>query len=97
MYMVISKWEYDPSHERDVRASAAKMMSTIGEWPEVESAYNVRVAANSVLAVITYRDEASYNRLIQDPEGPFAKAAAEHGIEDHAKWLWSERGEVEMP
>jgi hypothetical protein len=97
MFVVVSKWEYLPSMEDEVRASARKMMETINAWPEVEFSYNVRTGENTICAIIAYRDEPSYQRLIQDPDGPFAKAAAEHGIENHAKWLWSERGEVEQP
>ena len=97
MYMVISKWEYYPAHEAELRASAAKMMADLTSWDGVEFAYNVRASPSEILAVIAYSDEASYNRLIQDPNGPFAKAAAEHEIERYSQWKWSERGEVEAP
>ncbi len=97
MFMVISKWEYDKTHENEVRESAAKMMTAFDGWDGVEFSYNVRTGENTVCAVIAYRDEATYQKLVNDPNGPFAKAAAEHGIENHARWLWSERGEVERP
>lgn len=97
MFVVISKWQYDAGHEAEVRTAAQGMMSAINSWPEVEFAYNVRTGPDSVVAVIGYSDKASYERLVQDPNSPFEKAAAEHGIERHATWLWSERGEVEQP
>ncbi|HJP84166.1 MAG TPA: hypothetical protein VJ835_11760 [Fimbriimonadaceae bacterium] len=95
MYMVISKWEFDPASEGVVKDKARRMMQQIRAWDGVESAFNVRTSPGSVLAVIGYRDEATYQRLIQDPNGPFEKAAQESGIEQEAQWKWSERGEVE--
>lgn len=97
MYVVVSKWQYEMENEASVREGAAKMMQTINGWPEVQFAYNVRTSPDSVLAIIGYSDEASYHRLVQDPNSPFEKAAAEYGIENNAKWLWSERGEGEAP
>lgn len=93
--MVISKWDYDKAQEDQVREAGHKMMSTIRSWEGVEFAYNVRTAESSFCSVIAYRDEDTYQRLINDPEGPFVKAAAEHEIEKNAHWNWSERGEVE--
>ena len=71
------------------------MMVTIDAWPEVEFAYNVRAGTDYVIAVIGYHSEDDYQRLIGDPDGPFARAAAEHEIEKYATWVWSERGPME--
>ena len=96
MYVVVSKWEYDPAYEAEVRASASLMMQALTSWPEVAFAYNVRAGDGYVLAIVGYRDEDSYRRLVQEPNGPFEKAAAEHGIERLARWIWSERGVMEQ-
>ena len=93
MFVVISKWEFDAAHESEVAASGEKMMAAISSWPAVASAFNVRIGDSHMISVIEYTDQASYERLVQDPNSPFEKAAAEHGIEQHARWLWSERGE----
>jgi hypothetical protein len=97
MFVVISKWEIDAVHDEAVRESARKMMADIRSWDGVESAFNVKAGDNYVLAVISYTDQAAYDKLISDPEGPFEKAAAKHGMEDHARWVWSERGDVVEP
>jgi hypothetical protein len=94
MYAVVSKWEVDPQHVETVKASAEEMMSAIKGWDGVESAFNIQTSPTTVLAVITYRDQATYDSLINDPEGPFATAAARSEIEKYATWQWSERGEV---
>jgi hypothetical protein len=60
MYMVISKWEFDPASEGVVKDKARRMMQQIRAWDGVESAFNVRTSPGSVLAVIGYRDEATY-------------------------------------
>lgn len=93
MYMVLSKWEFDPAYEAEVFDSAEKMMTTIRTWPEVEMAFNIRAGANYVIAVMGYSDEDAYQRLVHAPGGPFERAAEEHGIERYAQWIWSERGE----
>lgn len=95
MYVVISKWEFDPSKESEVRERANKMRTLLRSWPEVEFSYNVKAGDNYALVVIGYSDKAAYERLIQDPEGPFEKAAKEAAIEQYATWVWSERGEQE--
>lgn len=69
------------------------MHAELKSWPEVRQMFNVRVAPNQMLAVIEYTDQASYERLILDENGPFVQAAKKFGMENHARWLWSERGE----
>jgi hypothetical protein len=94
MYGVVSKWQFDPAREQDVLARADRMMHTINGWPGVVSAVNIRIALDALLAVIFYADEATYQSLIHDPNGPFSQAVAQHGIEEVANWVWSERGLV---
>jgi hypothetical protein len=95
MFVVISKWEFDPEQEAAVNAAASKMMETIRSWDGIESSYNVRAGSNYILSVIGYRDQATHERLVMDPNGPFSAAARETGIESVARWVWSERGLVE--
>lgn len=97
MFVVVSKWQYDPAHEAEVRDRARAMMAAFRSWPDVEFAYNVRTGPDSVLAVIGYKDRASWERIVEDPNGPFEKTVAEIGVDRHATWQWSERGEVEEP
>lgn len=94
MFVVVSKWEFDPMEEDATLATAGKMMEAVSQWDGVEEAYNVRTGPGHVLAVIKYADEATYNRLINDPDNPFDKLAAEHGMDAGATWLWSERGHI---
>lgn len=93
MYVVVSKWEALPGKEAEFEKIGRSMLATLSGWPEVEFAYNVLVSPSSVLAVIGYSSATAYQRAIEDPEGPFAKLAVEHRIEDAGRWLWSERGE----
>lgn len=95
MYVVVSKWQFDPSREAEILEKGARMMATINGWPEVQSAYNIRAGEDYVIAVIAYASQEAYQKLIQDPDGPFEKAVREHSIEDGMTWIWSERGLVE--
>ncbi|MBX3111634.1 MAG: hypothetical protein KF857_06455 [Fimbriimonadaceae bacterium] len=94
MFVVVSKWEFDPMVEEATLATAGQMMAVIGSWDGVEEAYNIRTGPGHVLAVIKYRDEATYDRLVRAADNPFDKLAAEHGFDNGATWLWSERGHV---
>lgn len=94
MYAVVSRWDTNSGDVASWQDRAAKLMDTIRSWDGVENAFNVQIAPNSVLAVITYRDQPTYDRLINDPNGPFAQAAEQFGLEKEATWIWSERGEV---
>ena len=94
MYVVVSKWEFNPADEATTMAAGNKMMEGIANWDGVGEAFNIRTGPGSVLAVIKYRDEETYNALVHAADNPFDKLAAEHGIDQAATWLWSERGHV---
>ncbi len=94
MYGVVAKWEFEPKDEQELSRVSNLMMDELRALDGVETVLDIRVAPNAILSVITYRDEATYQALIHDPNGPFVQAAAKHGIEDLATWVWSERGEV---
>ena len=71
MFTVISRWEFDPKQEEQVMTKSKDLMQKIRSWDGVIEAYDVRVAPGAVLAVLTYRDEESYHKLVKDPNGPF--------------------------
>jgi hypothetical protein len=93
MYTVVSRWEALPGKWDQFEAVGRKMRQAIRSWPGVESVQGVQIGGDALLAIIGYKSEADYQRLIQDPEGPFEKAGKENGIENVARWVWSERGE----
>jgi hypothetical protein len=45
-----------------------------------------------VVAVHAYKDEAAYNAIVNDPNGPFAAALAAHKLEEVSRWIGSEKG-----
>jgi hypothetical protein len=51
-------------------------------------------SGNKRIAVHGYKDEATYQSLVSDPNGPFARAQAKHNVEEYGRWLYSERGET---
>lgn len=93
MYDEVARWEFVPKDEPELMALTEKMMDELHAWPGVVSAIDIRVAENAILPVITYADEATYQSLIQDPNGPFEMAAQEHKLERITTWVWSERGQ----
>ncbi len=97
MYIVMSKWEFDPAHEAEVRTNSHKMLARMASWPEVELLQSVRTGPNSVIAIVGYRDEAARRRLVEGPDSPFEQAAKEFDLERHARWIWSEAGPTDEP
>ena len=94
MYLVVSKWEI-PSADEEMFLGAGKVMR---EWlrqqPGVEYAESIRTEDGNGLALIGYRDEETYKRIVQGPDSPFEQKAREMKLDQIGKWLWSERGET---
>jgi hypothetical protein len=91
MYLVVSKWEALPGKESEVQERARQVRKTLRSQPGcvmVESIYN----GKNALAVHGYVDEDAYKRIVQDDNGPFARAVAEHRLEEVARWVSSEAG-----
>jgi heme-degrading monooxygenase HmoA len=91
MYLVVSKWEPIPGHEQEFERVGTQMRAVLSAQPgaEVIEAFETD---GKVVVVHGYRDEAAYNAIINDPNGPFQHAMAEMKLEDHARWLSSEKG-----
>ena len=91
MYMVVSRWEAIPGHEQQVEEVGAKMRGLLRAQPGVVFMEGIEVDGHFTV-VHAYADEATYDRITNDPNGAFAKAAAENKLEEHMRWLGSERG-----
>lgn len=96
MYTVVSRWDIKPGKYDEFEKAGRKMRAILKSWPEVSDARGIRIGPEAALAIVDYKSEADYQRLIQDPNGPFEKAAKEQNIENIGTWVWSERGEA-MP
>jgi heme-degrading monooxygenase HmoA len=91
MYIVISQWKPKPGREDEFKAIGQKMRGILRSTPGVQMIEGFE-GPECFYAVHAYDDEAAYNRIIQDPNGPFNQAASEHAIEDVADWLGSVKG-----
>ena len=92
MYLVVSKWTYEPSQKEAFRATGRKMRAIMRGLPGVEILHAMDCEDGNSIAIVGYKDKASYERIMADG-GPFEKAAKENAIEGVGKWVWSERGE----
>ena len=93
MYLVVSVWEVLPGKADAFRENGMKVGSLLKQQPGVKL-LEVFQSGDKFISVHGYADEATYQRLVQDPNGPFAKAMAESRVEEYARWLSSERGET---
>jgi len=94
MYMVVSRWKVQPGQEEAFKARGDKMRNLLLQQPEVEYLNAFVPEEGGALAIVGYRSKDDYEHLINDPNGLFAKAAAEEGIENVGSWEWSLRGEA---
>jgi hypothetical protein len=92
MYLVISRWEVIPGHEEQAAVARIKMRDVMRQQPGVEFINGFSLDDGKLVAVHVYSDEDAYKAIVGDPDGPFAKAAAENKIEEHMQWISSERG-----
>lgn len=91
MYMVVSHWEVNPGQEDEARRRSAAVRQVLRAQPGVEFIHSI-FNGNKVVAVHGYVDESAYHRVVHDPNGAFATAIADHGLEDIATWKGSESG-----
>jgi heme-degrading monooxygenase HmoA len=95
MYMVVSRWDVNPGQEEEVETRAAKVRETLSATPGVTLMQGFSTEdGKGIIAVIGYESKDTYDRIINDPEGPFQRALAENRLEDYTHWVWSERGET---
>ena len=92
MYIVVSYWESLPGREEEFNKIGRKMGALMRRQPGVTLLETFK-SGNKYVMVHGYKDEPTYRALVQDPKGFFARAAAEHKIDEIARWLSSERGE----
>jgi hypothetical protein len=92
MFLVISHWEIVPGHEEQAAAARIKMRDVMREQPGVEYINGFALTDGKLVAVHIYKDEAAYNAIVNNTDGPFAKAAASSNLEEHMRWISSERG-----
>ena len=93
MYMVVSRWEVLPGHENEVEGRGSAVRQVLRSQPEIKLMESFRTDDGGMVAVIGYESKEAYDRIINDPSGPFQKALSEQGLENHTRWVRSERGE----
>ena len=62
--------------------------------PGVEFVHGFLNETGDPVAVVGYADRAAYDRIVNDPNGPFETAVAAHRMDEVGEWAWSERGET---
>lgn len=94
MYIVVSKWQMLPGKEETFKENGRKMRDFMRQQDGVEFVESFKCEDGCAMAIVAYTDEASYRTLVQEPNGPFERAAKENNLETAGRWLWSERGEA---
>lgn len=91
MHIVVSRWNPKPGKESDFEAIGHKMRGMLRSQPGVRFVEGFK-GPETYVVVHAYEDEGAYKRIVEDPNGPFAKAAAENRIEEVADWVDSISG-----
>lgn len=93
MYLVVSRWNIKPGCREDFETRGRAVRNAIRSMPGlVLFETMMSEAGDHGLAIMGYTDEPTYQKLIHEPEGPFAKAMEAHRLEEVGDWVWSERG-----
>jgi hypothetical protein len=93
MYVVVSEWEPLPGKEDAFDPIALNVARVLRTQPGVVM-LEVFDSGGKKMSVHGYKDEATYRALVQDPNGVFARAVTESGLDQIARWVRSERGET---
>lgn len=92
MYIVVSKWQPLPGKEEEFEARGRRVRGVMEGQPGVKMMEAFTNEQGQRVAIIGYESEETYDRITNDPEGAFAKTAAQVKLEDVGSWLSSERG-----
>jgi hypothetical protein len=92
MYLVVSKWEVASKDEEKFRETGRTMREHMRSLPGVEYVEAIKCEDGNALAIVGYKDEATYKTIMAEG-GPFETAAKKHNLENVGTWKWSERGE----
>jgi hypothetical protein len=92
MYIVVSKWQITPGADEEWKARGLAVRQALRKVPGITVLEHFYTHDGAV-AIVGYQDEATYHRIVDDPNGPFVKAIDEHKLEEVSHWVWSERGE----
>jgi hypothetical protein len=84
MYIVVSKWSFRPDQREAFVDAARKSRDAMRHVPGVEMVEGLTPGESSGVAIVGYKDEATYHSIMAEG-GPF---------ENIGTWEWSERGEA---
>ena len=90
MYLVVSHWQVVPGHQQ--QASAGHAMRNLLRAQDGVTFIESFDSDGKIVVVHGYKDEATYNHIVSDTSGVFEKAALDNRLEEHLKWMGSERG-----
>ena len=93
MYIVVSKWMPNPDRLEQWRTATTGIPASFSEMPGVELFQRFTNEDGHVVAIMGYRDKATYDSLVSDPNGAVAKDMAERNLDEYGTWVSSERGE----
>lgn len=91
MYMVVSTWRIAPGMNDEALRRSAPVREVLRSQPGVmlvEAIYE----GDEAVAVHVYKSEEDYDRIVNDPNGPFVKALEQHSLEEVMTWEGSRRG-----
>ncbi len=93
MYIVISKWKSKDGNVDRITELGKPLRKLLRTQPGVRMIETV-IEGDTAHVIHVYDDEAAYQKHLNDPNSAFNKAMQESGIENHAEWLGSVRGEA---
>ena len=94
MYLVVSRWEIMPGMEMEFERRGRAVREVMRAVPGVKLLESFLTGDGGGIAIVGYETREAYDSIVNDENGPFAKAMAQHKFEECGHWVWSERGEA---
>lgn len=91
--MVVSRWKARPGHEDEFEQIGRNTRDKLAgiQGVELMEAFD---AGDYKVVVHGYTDEATYRKLVDDPNGAVAQAMKDADVEGAGEWMGSDRGET---
>ncbi len=97
MYLVVSLWKIHPGKLKEAEERSLAVREALRTQDGIQLFEGFQLddyPDDRMMAVVGYQDRETYERLIKDPNGPFAKALEKSELEEVTTWVESWRGEA---
>lgn len=93
MYFSVSKWRPLPGKAQEFEATGKKMRDAMRAIPGIVMTHGFINDEGNAVSVIGYESKEAWDKIVNDPNGPFMAAVSQNKLEEVAEWIGADRGD----